>query len=273
MQTDYLLDSAAAQTGQRFCGLEATFDSATCRYLAASGVGPGWSCWEIGAGGGSIARWLAERVAPGGSVLATDLELRWMPAEPAAVRVERHDVTSDPIPKNAYDLIHARLVLIHLPERERVLAAVTAALRPGGWLVVEDFDTAFNDSVKSATADEAFLRYVDHAFYQMLALRGGDGSYARTLLHRLERAGLDQVGGEGRLVLARGGSAAAGVHVANLRQVGDHMVAAGLVTADEISRAVSVLEDPATIWAMPVMISAWGRKGQQAEPSHHKDAM
>src|SRR5215831_17585922 len=85
MQREYLLDSAAAQTGQRFSGLEATFDGATCRYLAATGVGAGWSCWEIGAGGGSVARWVAGQVAPAGSVLATDLEIKWMVAESAAV--------------------------------------------------------------------------------------------------------------------------------------------------------------------------------------------
>ena len=267
MQGEYLLDSAAAHTGQRFSGLEATFDAATCRFLAATEVGAGWSCWEIGAGGGSIARWLADQVAPGGSVLATDLEIKWMSAVPSAVRVERHDVTCDPIPENTYDLIHARLVLVHLAERDRVLAALAAALRPGGWLVVEDFDTAFDDGTKPATADEAFLRFVNHAFAQMLSLRGGDISYPRTLPHRLERAGLHQVGGEGRLVFARGASAGASVHVANLRQVGDHMTAAGLVTGEQVSRAVSLLEDPEVIWAMPIMITAWGRKGQYAAPS------
>lgn len=272
MQGEYLLDSAAAQTGQRFSGLEATFDDATCRYLAGTGVAAGWSCWEIGAGGGSIAGWLAEQVAPGGAVLATDLEIKWMPAVPAAVRVECHDVTADPIPENVYDLIHARLVLVHLPERDRVLAKLAAALRPGGWLVVEDFDTAFDDGTKPATADEAFLRYVNHAFHQMLALRGGDSSYPRTLPHRLEAAGLHQAGGEGSLVFARGGSAGASVHVANLRQVGDHMTAAGLVTGEEITRAISLLEDPALIWAMPIMITAWGRKDQQAEPGDHRGA-
>ena len=128
--------------------------------------------------------------------------------------------------------------------------------------MVEDFDSAFDSGTDPATADEAFLRYVKHAFTQMLALRGGDIGYPRTLPHRLERAGLGQVGGEGRLVFARGGSAGARVHVANLRQVGGQMVAAGLVTTEEISRAVCLLEDPALIWAMPIMISAWGRKAQ-----------
>ena len=155
-----------------------------------------------------------------------------------------------------------RLVLVHLPERDRILAALAAALRPGGWLVIEDFDSAFDGGTYPATADEAFLRYVNHAFVQMLALRGGDTSYPRSLPHRLVRARLHQVGGEGRLVFARGGSAGAGVHVANLRQVGDLMVTAGLVSGEEISRAISLLENPTLIWAMPVMISAWGRKAQ-----------
>jgi SAM-dependent methyltransferase len=262
MEAEYLLDSAAAPTGQRFSGLETTFDDATFRYLAATGVKAGWSCWEIGAGGGSVARWLAEHVVPGGSVLATDLEIKWMAAESAAVRVERHDVAADPVPENAYDLIHARLVLVHLPERDRVLATLAAALRPGGWLVVEDFDSGFDDATHPATADEAIVRFVTHAFNRMLARRGGDPGYARTLPHRLVQAGLNRVGAEGRLVFARGGSPAAGVQVANLQQVGGQMVARGLVTGEDISRAISLLEDPTLIWVMPVMVSAWGQKGQ-----------
>jgi hypothetical protein len=79
----------------------------------------------------------------------------------------------------------------------------------------------------------------------------------RTLPHRLERAGLGQVSAEGKLVFARGGSPATGVQIANLRQVGGQMVAMGLVTGQNISRAISPLEDPTLIWAMPMMVSAF----------------
>jgi hypothetical protein len=84
------------------------------------------------------------------------------------------------------------------------MAALAAALRPG-WLVVEDFDSAFHDATYPATADDAVVRYAEHALRQMLALRGADNTYARTLPHRLERAGLCEVGGEGRVVFAHGG--------------------------------------------------------------------
>ncbi len=258
----YLFDNSAAPTGQRFAGLEATFDDATFRHLASLGTGAGWSCWEVGAGGGSVALWLAARVAPGGSVLATDLEPRWMPGGlPPNLQVERHNVASDPVPERAYHLIHARLVLVHLPERDRVLAALAAALRPGGWLMVEDFDSAFDDATYPVTADQALVRFVQHATRQLLALRGADTTYARTLPQRLERAGLDQVGAEGRVVFTHGGSAAAGVIGANVRQAAGQMQAAGLVDAQAISRAISVLGNPAITLTLPMMISAWGRKG------------
>ena len=49
---------------------EAGCDPATTRCLIAIGVTQGWRCLDVGAGGGSVARWLAERVGPDGSVVA-----------------------------------------------------------------------------------------------------------------------------------------------------------------------------------------------------------
>ena len=147
-------------------------------------------------GNSSVARWLSEQVTASGSVLATDLEIKWMPTDSTEVRIERHNLVSDPIPENTYDLIHARLILIHLAERDRILAKLATALRPGGWLLVEDFDHGFDDGTHPATVDEAFLRYVNNAFRRMLALRGGDSGYPRTLLHRLD--GSDSTKSEAR---------------------------------------------------------------------------
>ena len=57
--TDYLLDNADPRAERRFDALGQLFDARTIEYLAAIGVARGWSCWEVGAGGGSIAEWLA----------------------------------------------------------------------------------------------------------------------------------------------------------------------------------------------------------------------
>lgn len=141
----YVFDNAVtAETGMRFSGLEVTYDPATIRYLTGVGVADGWACWEIGAGGGSIANWLATRVGPAGSVLATDIDPRFIPAsELGQLAVVRHDVTTDAVPAARYDLIHARLLLSHLPQRGDVMHRLVRGLRPGGWLVIEDFSGAF----------------------------------------------------------------------------------------------------------------------------------
>ena len=58
----YLLDNAAHQTAGRFSGLEAGLDENTKTRLSALGIAAGWRCLEIGAGSGSIARWMAKLV-------------------------------------------------------------------------------------------------------------------------------------------------------------------------------------------------------------------
>ncbi|HEY0530993.1 MAG TPA: class I SAM-dependent methyltransferase [Actinoplanes sp.] len=56
------------------------------------------------------------------------------PGRGGGYEVRRHDVAADPPPEpGTFDLVHARLVLVHVPDRARALATMAAALRPGGW--------------------------------------------------------------------------------------------------------------------------------------------
>src|SRR5262249_38742099 len=141
-QTGYLLDNAAREAPVRFSALSVLFDETTIRHLTGCGVAPGWRCLEVGAGGGSIANWLADRVGADGSVLATDIDPRFLESlQRANLEARRHNIAVDPLPEAAFDLIHARLVLMHLPERDIALARMIAALKPGGWLLEEEYDT------------------------------------------------------------------------------------------------------------------------------------
>jgi SAM-dependent methyltransferase len=138
----YLLDNAAREAPIRFAQLSALFDPGTMRHLQERGVGPGWHCLEVGAGGGSIASWLADRVGPTGRVLATDIDPRFLEfLNFPNLLVQRHNIATDPLPQGAFDLVHARLVLMHLPEREQALARMISALKPGGWLIDEEYDS------------------------------------------------------------------------------------------------------------------------------------
>lgn len=260
--TRYLLDNVAPESGGRFAGLEACYDPSTFGYLSALGLGDGWRCWEIGAGGGSVVRWMAIQVGESGSVLGTDLNLDWIDVDtPRHVELRRHDVTSDEIPTSAYDLIHARLVLLHLSERDQVIERLVGALAPGGWLVLEEFGQLFPPCPEPTTDEQRTFNGVRDAFSELLDRRGADiTTYPRTLPWRMQRAGLSQTGAEGRLVFATGTSPGATVQRANLLQTGDQAVDAGLITAGDLTTFLHLLDDPGFTFAMPILISAWGRR-------------
>ena len=76
--SNHLFENTAQQTSQRFSSLETLYDPWTIRHLEATGIGPGWQCWEVGAGGGSIAAWLGERSGPIGFILVTDIDPRFL---------------------------------------------------------------------------------------------------------------------------------------------------------------------------------------------------
>lgn len=137
----YAFDNAWQQARQRLTALETWLDPGTIRHLEALGVVPGWHCLEVGAGGGSIAAWLGRRVGPAGRVLATDIDTRFLDTlDVPNLDVRRHDVVVDALPEASFDLVHTRLVLAHLPTRERALRRMVSALRPGGWPLAEEMD-------------------------------------------------------------------------------------------------------------------------------------
>ena len=113
--TSYAFDNAGRETGTRFGGLEAALDPLTIRHLSALALSDSARCLEIGAGSGSIARWLSDRVGETGNVVATDVNLDWFEGSAPNIDAQLHDIVRDPLPSATYDVIHARLVLCHLP--------------------------------------------------------------------------------------------------------------------------------------------------------------
>jgi SAM-dependent methyltransferase len=257
----YVFDNAAErQARERFAALPRIYDPGTIRHLQALGVAAGWRCLEVGAGGGSIALWLAERVGPHGLVLATDLDTRFLePLAGPTLEVQRHDVTADPLPEAAFDLAHARLVLAHLPQREAALARMVAALRPGGWLLLEEFDTlslppdpALNPAERAPRLYAAMLR--------LMTERGVDLRLGRLLPGRLRALGLADVDAEGRVFLLRAGSAFADLMKANLEQLRAALTSSEGLSAEEFDRELGYLDDSDLLNPTPILWAVWGRR-------------
>jgi len=266
--TNYIFDNAAErEAALRFSSLEVLHDPHTTRHLLATGVGKGWRCLEIGGGSGSIGRWLADRVGAEGHVLMTDINPSFLTdLGRTNLEVRRHDVGTDPLPEAAFDLIHTRLVLIHVPQRDAALPRLFSALKPGGWLLIEDYDPVIVDRTFPTVnaGDAALVRKCLLALRRLMELRGMDMSWGSSLFRRFVAAGLVSVGMEGHIDLRPGGSTGARLDHANLSQVRDEAVREGFVTPDEMDQALCLLEDPGFVFASPVMFSAWGQRPQTA---------
>ena len=257
----YLFDNASPETRGRFSGLERALDPTTFRHLSALGVGPGWACLEIGAGGGSVVRWLSDRVGPSGRVVATDVRLEWIDVGDAHnVEVVRHDIVSGSIPEATYDLVHARLVFLHLAARDEVFPKLVKALRPGGWLVVEEFTQVLPRVPEPRSPAEQCVNRVMEAVVDLLHAHGANTvSYPRTLVHRLRDLGLVSVGAEGAVVF--GGEGVLDVHRANLRQVRDELIQTGRAASGDVDLALQTLDDPTLVATLSMLLSAWGQRG------------
>lgn len=262
----YIFDNAAPQTGQRFSSLESLFDAWSFQHLATTGVDEGWRCLELGAGGGSIAGWLAERVGTSGYVLATDIDTRYLSSQPVAhfahVDVRSHNIVSDPVPTAEFDLIHERLVLIHLPQRDDILRKLVDALKPGGWLVVEEFDVSLVETTfTTRNADSAALvTKMSDAMNTLMVARGVDRNLGGSLYERLIGLGLTEVGAAGSFVVGHGRSAATRLLQANFQQVRSEAVSAGLIADAEVDRVIACMDDPDTTFNTPMLMTAWGRR-------------
>ncbi|MGH2363070.1 MAG: class I SAM-dependent methyltransferase [Chloroflexota bacterium] len=244
---------------RRIQAAEELLDGGTMRVLDGLGLAPGWRCLEVGAGGGSIARWLARRVSPSGEVVATDLNTHAFDGgtDPELV-VRQHDIVQDPLEESAFDLVHARLVLEHLPERDAVLAKLVRALRPGGWLVLEDADEVAATPVSSLGAAE-YQRVTAVRLHEFSG-NGFDGTFGRRLPQLLRAQGLVGVANEGRLWIMEGGSASARWLQLSLRHLRTRLVGPGKLSEGEMDRMLSVLEDPAWAGLSLTIFAVWGQR-------------
>jgi SAM-dependent methyltransferase len=258
----YVFDRAWEREHERLASLEAVYDGVSLDRLAALGVTEGWQCLEVGCGAGSVARWLAERVGTSGSVLAIDLDPRFAEGHGLAnLTVRRQDLLNDPLPADAYHLVHARALLEHLPARDEALARMVGATRPGGWVVVEDFD--IEGPMVAAVARYWPTGHAELAERLYLALQaafggaGGDAGCGRRLPDALATAGLTGIGAVVHAPVLPGGTP---FLILTLRQLRVPLLATGLITEQELDAAVELIQRQDVHYTPNFMVTAWGRR-------------
>lgn len=253
-RTDYAFPHSAADEALRLELLQQRLDPITIRRMERLGIDAGASCLEIGGGRGSITRWLAERVGPEGRVTATDLEPEFLEAIAVPnIEVLRHDIRSDAFPECSFDLVHARAVLMHIPEDVDLLPRMVSWLRPGGWLLLEepDFGMWLNDAdVVWATHPQAW-----HDTFP-----SGSLSRGRSLLAQFPRLGLEDVGADGEIDVIKPGTPLAEFYRLSMEAIGRPAVEAGALSAAQAAALAVRPTEPEFLACGFVHIGAWGRR-------------
>jgi ubiquinone/menaquinone biosynthesis C-methylase UbiE len=152
-------------------------------------VQPGTRVADVGAGDGTFAAALARRVGPSGHVYATELaderltDIRQTAAEArlSNVTVIEGAVSSTNLPEACCDALFSRFVYHHLTDPAAINADILRALRPGGRLVIIDFEPGgiMNWIGRPETADR----------------HGGHGTPKETVMQEVTRAGFQWMRG------------------------------------------------------------------------------
>ncbi len=241
--------------------LESVADLETVRILDRIGVRPGWRCLEVAAGAGSIARALAERVGTDGEVTAIDMDLRFLMSSAGPnLTIRRADVLTDDLGVDRFDLVHTRHLLAHLGVRAAdAVARMAAAVRPGGWLVVEDVDLTHSPAWMAGSEREAAVERVMSGFRRVITARGGDPRIGRRLPLLLEGAGLVGVEVDARMRYLRPGDTGVDVARTTLGAIRPALLGAGVAVGD-VDTVIEALAARHFRGFDPLQVAAWGRK-------------
>jgi ubiquinone/menaquinone biosynthesis C-methylase UbiE len=246
------------------------WEAATGRLLDRIGLAQGATCLDAGCGPGETMRQLAHRVGPAGRVTGIDIDAdlgglataMLLDAGHPQCRFIEHDVTADePVPGGPYDVVFARLLLFHLPQREAVLRRLWAAVAPGGHLAVQDYDLRTCGVLPALASVEEAVRVLTGAF----GAAGGDVSAGARLPLLMAQAGIGAP--DGTDVAGRMEPFAAGRKMLEqtYRSVLPAARAHGITTEDGAADTLAALERDAArcgehpmLW--PLLIAAWKRK-------------
>lgn len=256
----YAFDNDSPHARDQHSLLCRLLDPITTDRLRRLGISPGHHCLEVGAGAGSVARWLAARTQPGGSVLATDINIRHL-IEYEHLSVLRHDITTDALPDGAFDLIHARLVLFHLPQRHTVLRRLLAALRPGGTLLLDEFDCDYAPVLGLPPgSDPAIFPRFNQALMDHLASAGADPRWGRHTPAAFAAAGFTELHVEVHIAPWPAGSPGCELHYSNSMHLAEGLHAHGATEAD-LTTLRTQLRTPGFMVSSYPVYSVSGRRG------------
>ena len=264
LKGEYVLatGSAAAHRLQLLHGL---YGPGARRVLLQAGIKPGMRVADLGCGVGMVTTLLAELVGPTGQVVGVDYSgaqiaqaRELLPAGFANVSFIEASATATGLPRESFDLVYCRFLLIHLTAPEQALREMHSLLKADGILVCED-----GDLTSACSEPPSALNAFANLFGRLGPTWGVDYTLGRQLFHMVLAANFSKPEITfNQPVVARGETKR--LLELSVAEAGAAFVEAGLITREELNRTLiemrQIAEDETVLAMMPRMSQVWARK-------------
>jgi precorrin-6B methylase 2 len=227
--------------------IEQSLDEESVAKLQSTGIRQGWHCLEVGAGAGSIARWMGDVVGERGQVVAIDIKTKYLQHLSAApYRIVEGDFVEVSL-KSEFDLAHCRYALIHNRHSESLLKKLGSLLKPGGFLVVEEPD--FTSAKLLNRGGDPSQQRVNDAICRMFEEMQLDPAYGLTLPDKIATEGLQVLRVDACVHLNRGGDTLARMMGESTRALREKYLATGEAGPEDIDKYIENANNP-SFWAV-----------------------
>jgi 2-polyprenyl-3-methyl-5-hydroxy-6-metoxy-1,4-benzoquinol methylase len=247
---EYVLDHHLQGERARLALMSRLLDPMHRRHIESLGVGPGARVLEVGCGNGSVAAWLAERVAPSGQAAAVDLDLSLIDVRAPKLDVRQGDIVAGPVDPGGFDLVTARAVLHHVTNVEAAVRNLAASLAPGGAIVLIE-----PDFLPVSVAEPPEVRAFWDGWLAWAVAQGIDYHLGRSLAPRLAALGLEQIAGTAETAVYNGGSPWADYWTQTIVELRDKLVSSGKLDDHLIDRFLAHCADPGW-WTQTIAFTA-----------------
>jgi SAM-dependent methyltransferase len=265
---DYVLATGDA-AANRLRILHNIYGPGARELLLRAGIQRGMSVVDLGCGTGMVTQLLAELVGPTGEVIGVDYSAaqveqarELLPADFTNVRFIEASATNTGLPREAFDLVYCRFLLIHLTQPEAALREMHELLKPEGIIACED-----GDLTSAGSEPPSKLQEFSNLFGALGPKWGVDYTLGRRLFHMVLRANFSQAEiTMNQPVFSQGESKR--LLELSVAEAGPSFVQAGLLTNEELTEMLAEMrrlnEDQTVLALMPRMSQVWAKKSTRS---------
>jgi ubiquinone/menaquinone biosynthesis C-methylase UbiE len=231
--------------------------------LTKVGGGSGGRALDVGCGAMGWLRLLSEWVGPSGQIVGTDIDESMLNAarsfldeeEIANVELVVDDLFDSKLEPHSFDLVHARYQIAPLGRAREQVASHRQLLKPGGLLVLEEWDLATWHFNPAAPAAERLIRLLSEIF------AGLGGEAGRGLPELLREIGVEEPGIDAHVIALRPGHPYLRLPLQFSVALESRLLET--LSADELAsvrrEAEAELAEPARWGTTFTLIQTWGR--------------